>query len=93
VLDFFCRLGGEYPGKILFSFGEARVGCRNCKSNRLHRFAGELTASSLKIENVSAEPVYVCQEVLVCVDCGFTELLIPPQELDRLRKISAAVHP
>jgi hypothetical protein len=64
------------------------VRCRVCESENLSRFAGELTASSLSIENVKAEPVYLCQEVLVCVDCGFAELIIPPQELEKFKRIS-----
>ena len=64
--------------------------CKVCKSQNLQRFAGELTASSLDIESVKVEPVYVCQPVLVCTDCGFAELVVPPQELQKLKKFSAA---
>jgi hypothetical protein len=28
---------------------------------------------------------------LVCVDCGFAELVIPPRELERIKKISGAI--
>ena len=64
--------------------------CRVCNSENLRRFAGELTTSSLSIENVNAEPIYVCQDVLVCVDCGFAELVVPPPDLEKLRKIGRA---
>lgn len=67
------------------------MNCRACKSENVRRFAGELTASSLKIENVKSEPIYVCQDVLICVDCGFTELVIPPQELKKLKRNAAAI--
>ena len=85
MLDFVPAF--ESTRGIQFSFG-AKVHCRVCESENLSRFAGELTASSLSIENVKAEPVYVCQEVLVCVDCGFAELIIPPQELEKFKRIS-----
>jgi hypothetical protein len=65
--------------------------CRVCNSENVHRFAGELTASSPRIENVRTEPVYVCQDVLVCVDCGFAELIIPAKELGKLRRTIAAI--
>jgi hypothetical protein len=29
--------------------------------------------------------VYVCQDVLVCLDCGFAELLIPASQLELLK--------
>jgi hypothetical protein len=65
------------------------MNCRACKSENVRRFAGELTASSLKIQNVTNDPVYVCEDVLICVDCGFTELVIPPQELGKLKRNAA----
>jgi hypothetical protein len=68
---------------------EDNLNCKNCKSENLRRFKGELTASSLRIEQVNTEPIYVCQAVLVCVECGLTELIIPPRQLERFRKISA----
>jgi hypothetical protein len=64
------------------------VHCKVCNSENLCKFAGELTTSSLSMENVKADPIYVCQQVLVCMDCGFAEIIIPPQELERLKKIS-----
>jgi hypothetical protein len=64
--------------------------CRACRSENVRRFEGELTASSPELENVTTDPVYVCQQVSVCVDCGFTELVIPPEDLRKLEKIKAA---
>ena len=80
----------ESTREIQFSFG-AQVHCRVCESENLSRFAGELTASSLSIENAKAGPVYVCQQVLVCLNCGFVELIIPPQELEKFKRISGAI--
>jgi len=65
--------------------------CKACRSENLHTFAGELTASSLSVENVDLAPVYVCQQVVVCVDCGFAELVVPPQELAKLKKMSVSI--
>jgi hypothetical protein len=65
--------------------------CKACRSDNVQKFAGELTASSLSVDNLKLAPVYVCQQVVVCVDCGFAELVVPPQELALLRKMSASI--
>ena len=63
--------------------------CKVCKSENLQRLDGELTASLPDPEGVSIPPVYVCQSVLVCLDCGFAELIVPTTELHSLRKARA----
>jgi hypothetical protein len=72
------------------SVGE-QMQCKACRSENLQKFAGELTASSLSINNLESTPVYVCQQVVVCLDCGVAELVVPPQELQLLKKMSASV--
>jgi len=64
--------------------------CKACKSEILKEFAAELTASRPDLKAVTVPPVYVCQSVLVCLDCGFTELVIPAKELYSLKKGQAA---
>jgi len=63
--------------------------CKACGSGNLQKFAGELTASALNLENVHFQPVYVCQPVEICLDCGFAGLVVPSQELSQLQKMSA----
>src|SRR5207302_11022081 len=41
-------------------------------------------------KDLKVSSVYVCQSVLVCLDCGFTELSIPTTELLPLKKAKAA---
>jgi len=65
--------------------------CKACRSENLQKFAGELTASSLSMHNLDSSPVYVCQQVVVCVDCGFAELVVPRQELELLKKMTASI--
>ena len=67
----------------------AKMPCKVCKSENLWKFSGELTASHPGVKNVKAGPVYVCQDVMVCLDCGFAEMMIPPSELDLLKKGSS----
>ena len=37
-------------------------------------------------EEVRVEPFYLCQEFLVCFDCGFADLRIPREKLESLKK-------
>jgi hypothetical protein len=62
------------------------VACKACGSEQLQKLDGELTASFADLKRLRASPIYVCQSILVCLDCGFTELVVPPSELQSLKK-------
>jgi hypothetical protein len=61
------------------------VACRKCGGARQKVFNGELTLSNTDIESVALAPVYVCNQLLVCLECGFAELTISEGDLDNLR--------
>ena len=62
------------------------MACMKCASEKQQYFSGELSVAFLAIEKLKQSPVYVVQKILVCLDCGYTELIIPTAELDQLRK-------
>jgi len=64
---------------------EWKMACKKCASGAQQDFAGELSVVFPGIERLNLSPVYICQNIFVCLDCGFTELVIPKSELDRLR--------
>lgn len=66
------------------------MACKLCGSICQQEFSGELSASFPDIKDVSLRPVYVCKDVLICLDCGFAELMIPSPELGKLREGSVA---
>lgn len=72
------EVGGEMP-------------CKACKSDNLQRLDGELTVSSADLKGLKVAPVYVCRDVLICLDCGFAELVIPADELHLLKKGKSAI--
>jgi len=61
----------------------ARQGCA-CENQR--HFPGELTLAFPGIEGLKLSPVYASPKILVCLDCGYTELVIPEVGLMQLRK-------
>ena len=66
-----------------------KMACRVCGSANTQKFEGELTASLPDLKGLSVPPTYICQSVLVCLDCGFAELVIPTNELQALKKAKA----
>ena len=60
--------------------------CKKCASTHQQDFQGELTVAFTGKERIDLSPVYVCQKTLVCLDCGYTELVIPTTELEKLRR-------
>ena len=66
------------------------MACKACNSQNLQRLDGELTASLPNLKALNVSPIYVCQSVVVCLDCGFAELVIPTSELLSLKNAKAA---
>jgi hypothetical protein len=61
------------------------MACKNCRSNNQAMFIAELTLTHHGIENARQSPVYICQDTLICVDCGNIEFQVPANELEKLR--------
>ncbi len=62
------------------------MGCKACSSVNQQRFSGELAIAFPGIQRTNLPPAYICQNTLVCLDCGYTELVVPASELEELRK-------
>jgi hypothetical protein len=65
---------------------EQKVACKQCASEAQQDFPSELSVVFPGLQGLNLSPVYICQNIFVCLDCGFTELVIPGPELDRLTK-------
>jgi hypothetical protein len=68
------------------------VTCKSCASRKLGYFPAELTLcfDSLQATLNNADPVTIIPRVLVCLDCGFSELVIPPAKVLVLKHGEAA---
>ncbi len=62
------------------------MSCRKCASSNERSFKSEMTVAFRELENVDQAPVYICQDILVCLDCGRVELNLPPAKLEQLRQ-------
>jgi hypothetical protein len=80
----FLQLTNPDPG-----FDEVRLewkmACKKCASVAQQDFAAGFSVVFPGLQRLNLSPVYICQNMFVCLDCGFTELVIPGPELDRLR--------
>ena len=61
------------------------MACKVCSSENLQKFPVELSVVFPGIQRFRLSPVYVCQEMLVCLSCGFSESVVPATELEQLR--------
>jgi hypothetical protein len=64
--------------------------CRSCGSENQTKFASEISVHILGLENVNKPTVFVFPGLLVCMDCGFTELTLAENELRLLGKRPAS---
>jgi hypothetical protein len=76
----------ETPLLMKKQLSGGEMACRVCGADNLRKFDADLTANSTNIQGIKAPPVYFCQQLLVCLDCGFAELRVPPTELMLLKK-------
>jgi hypothetical protein len=60
--------------------------CKKCASAHQQEFQAELTVAFPGAERLNVSPVYVCQKTSICLDCGYTELVVPASELEKLSR-------
>ena len=60
------------------------MSCRSCQSDNLGKFSGEINIHFPGPKGLDKPTVWVFPKLLVCLDCGFVEFLIPEAELRQL---------
>jgi hypothetical protein len=66
-----------------------------CKCESLHqsKFRGEMGIRCLGLTNIDRPIVWVFPELIVCLDCGRAEFVVPEAELRQLAKLDADARP
>jgi len=64
------------------------MSCKACCSVNQSRFGGEMGIHFLGLKNLDKPTVWVFPRLLVCLDCGFTELMIRHEEREQLVALS-----
>ena len=60
--------------------------CKSCGSVNQSKFSAEMGIHFLGLNNMDKPVVWVFPEVVVCLDCGTAEFVVPEAELRQLAK-------
>jgi hypothetical protein len=60
------------------------MSCKSCQSQNWRNLNGEIAIHFPGLEGLDKPLVWVFPQLLVCLDCGFTEFTIPEAELRQL---------
>lgn len=63
--------------------------CKSCGLDSLRRFSSEICIHFSGFKQLSMPGLMMFPELLICLDCGFTQFSIPESELRRLVEGSA----
>ena len=69
---------------------EPTMSCPSCGSENKAEFAAEMIVHFAGLENVDEPGVWVFPKLLVCLDCGFSQLTVPKSELALLARDTGA---
>jgi hypothetical protein len=58
--------------------------CKRCPSDKQKAFNGEIALHFPRLEGLDQPIVWVFQETIVCLHCGFSEFIVPEGELQIL---------
>ena len=64
--------------------------CKLCGSINQNKFIGEMGIRGPGLNNIDKPLVWIFPELIVCLDCGMTEFIIPEAELRLLAEGDAA---
>ena len=62
------------------------MACKGCRSDKQSVFNGEIAIHFRGLEGLDQPIVWVFQETVVCLHCGFTEFTVPERELQVLSR-------
>jgi hypothetical protein len=62
------------------------MSCRVCSSEKQSTFATEV---AVHLPGLSTPHIFLCPQVVVCMDCGFTEFAIPEADLRRMSTVES----
>ena len=60
------------------------MSCKQCTSQNQQSFNGELAIHFRGLDGLAKPIVWTFPELLVCMDCGFTDFTVPERELNVL---------
>jgi hypothetical protein len=65
------------------------MSCKSCQSEQQSNLAADVAIHFPGLKGLDKPIVWVYPELLVCMNCGFTEFAVPETELRRLGESAA----
>ena len=62
--------------------------CKSCGSVRRRKLTAEMGIHFPGLKNIDKPVVWVFPELVVCLDCGTAEFVVPEDELAKLRDLA-----
>jgi hypothetical protein len=62
------------------------MSCKRCTSASLKTFNGEVAIRFAGLEGLDKPIVWVLPNLMICLDCGDVEFVLPHAQLEQLRK-------
>jgi hypothetical protein len=62
------------------------MSCRSCESNSQQEFGSEIIIHHSGLKNLDKPTVWTFPKLLICLDCGFAECVVPADRLHILRQ-------
>jgi hypothetical protein len=81
---------GSVPWAVGGARSEKDMPCKSCLSVNQSKFTGEMGIHFPGLKNIDKPVVWVFPELIVCLDCGTAEFVVPEAELRQLAKRDAA---
>ena len=72
---------------------QKQMPCRDCQSENQKTFPAEINIHFPGLKNLDKPTVWAFPELLVCLDCGFTELQLKEKEFSLLAEGSGPQNP
>ena len=60
------------------------MSCKSCQSLNQSHFGGEMGIHFMGLRNLDKPTVWVFPQLLICMDCGFAEFVVPKAEHEQL---------
>jgi len=65
---------------------ESNSQCRSCQSSNRNTFSGEIAIHFRGLEGIDKPIVWVFPNIAICLECGFSEFIVPERELQVLTR-------
>jgi len=74
-------MGDSMEQESIGSASEEYMSCKSCGSINLDKFNAETGIRRLGLKNIDKPAVFLFSELIVCLDCGRAEFVVPKAEL------------